>query len=401
MVRANSLLYAVYICLVVSVVCAALLYYSDIYRQLNQYYNSQEDLFLANQSAVNYALGTMKDTDEITDETGITSVFTTKPYGMLTLMETKTFTASDTVLSMHFIGQYPKNNTCLYLPQFSKPLSYSGHVTLSGISCLPQTGIGQTHIALSENQLHFSGSIAKPDVLLPKLNDRFRDIYKPELAAMQLSAMEKSNDSVYSNSFSLPTLYIDISGINLDRKVIKGNIVLMSSLPVTVNKSAALQDVIIKAPSVVFEPGFEGNLQVFAQENIELGEDAKLGYPSVLCVFNPNSNSASIQVKERAEVSGAVVLFGSDLANISKNNVVFSKESLVVGDVYCEGQADLSGTVYGAVYSNRFVKKTDASLYENCISETEVNAGKRPEYFISIPLFTANVTGYGLLKKVF
>jgi hypothetical protein len=57
MVRAHSLLYAIYISLIVSIICGALLYFANLYGQLNLYYNLQEELYLQNQSVVNYALG--------------------------------------------------------------------------------------------------------------------------------------------------------------------------------------------------------------------------------------------------------------------------------------------------------------------------------------------------------
>ena len=57
MIKANSLLYAIYICLLISMICCGLLFYFNLYGQLNQYYRLQEDLFIENQSVVNYALG--------------------------------------------------------------------------------------------------------------------------------------------------------------------------------------------------------------------------------------------------------------------------------------------------------------------------------------------------------
>ena len=136
MVKAHSLLYAVYVCLLVALLCGGLLLLSNLYNQLNIYYVSHESLYISNQSTVNYALGNglVLDEEVLTEkETGIQSQFSVKNHGLLPLLLTQSFVKNDTVSSVHFIGQKVANaNTAFYMANFTQPLSVSGEVTIKG-----------------------------------------------------------------------------------------------------------------------------------------------------------------------------------------------------------------------------------------------------------------------------
>ncbi|PXY41159.1 hypothetical protein DMB65_09400 [Flavobacterium cheongpyeongense] len=402
MVKAHSLLYAIYICLIVSIICGALLYFSNLYNQLNLYYNLQEELYIQNQSVLNFALGNKTIPTEIEkdENSGIEGSYETKTYGLLSLILAKSYVSTDTVSSVHFVGAQNTDKNAIYLTNLSKSLYYSGKVKLIGNNQLPSPFIETSYINNNLNQLVVKGEKSISEPFLPEINTNFKKIFQGiKSEKIKLSEIEKSNDSLYYNSFFNNTKEIQVKS-TLGNIIIKGNFILRSEDSIRVKKNAVLEDVILMAPKITFEEGFKGTVQAFATKGIELEEKVTLHYPSVICVYNESIEESKIKIKKECQITGAVVLFGSTTEMIDKNSIEIEEDGLVFGDLYCSGKLMLRSNVYGSVYTNRFFLKTSSSSYENLISDIEINTEKRPDYYISIPLFNTQKTTYGVIKKV-
>ncbi|PKB18332.1 hypothetical protein [Flavobacterium sp. 5] len=402
MVKAHSLLYAIYICLIVSIICGALLYFSNLYNQLNIYYNLQEELYIQNQSVVNFALGNKTIPTEIEkdENSGIESSYETKPYGLLTLVLAKSYIANDTVASVHFVGSHTADKNAIYLSNLSKSLFYSGKVKLIGNNQLPSTFIEASYINNSTNQLLTEGKNSLSESQLPIINAAFQKIFKGiSSERIKLSDAERPMDSLYYNSFFNQTKEIKVKP-NLGNFIFKGNFILRSEDSIRVKKNTVLEDIILIAPKITFEEGFTGTVQAFATKCIELEEKVTLNYPSVICVYNDTPEVSKIKIKKESQITGAIVLFGSSIEMADKNTIEMDEDGLLFGDLYCTGKLMLKSNVYGSVYTNRFFLKTNSSSYDNMISDIEINTNKRPSYFISIPLFNTQKTTYGVIKKV-
>lgn len=402
MVKAHSLLYAIYVCLIVSIICGALLYFSNLYNQLNLYYNLQEELYIQNQSVLNFALGNKMIPVEIEkdDNSGIEGSYETKPYGLLSLVLAQSYISNDTVSSVHFAGARNFDKNAIYLTNLSKSLFYSGKVKLIGDNQLPSTFIETSYINNDLNKLTAEGKITISEAQLPEVNPEFKKIFQGlKSEQTKLSDIEKPNDSLYYNSFFNTTKEIEVKS-NLANIIFKGNFILRSEDSIRVKKNTILEDVILIAPKITFEAGFKGTVQAFATKGIELEEKVTLKYPSVICVYNESETESKIKIKKECQITGAVVLFGSSNNLIDKNTIEIDENGLLFGDIYCSGKIMLKSNVYGSVYTNRFFLKTAASSYDNIISNIEINTAKRPDYFISIPLFNTKKTTYGVIKKV-
>lgn len=402
MVKAHSLLYAIYICLIVSIICGALLYFSNLYNQLNVYYNLQEELYIQNQSVLNFALGNKTQLAEIEKDknSGIEGSFETKQYGLLSLVMAKSYISNDTVISAHFVGVRNEGKNAIYLTNLSKSLFYSGKVKLVGNNLLPSTFIETSYINNDLNKLIQEGKNTVSEAQLPEINPDFKKIFEGIKAEkVKLNAIEKTKDSIYYNSFFNATKEVMVKS-NLSSIIFKGNYVLRSEDSIRVKKSTVLEDVILIAPKITFEEGFKGTVQAFATKGIELEEKVVLNYPSVVCVYNESPEGSKIKIKKESKVTGAVVLFGNPNDLIEKNTIEIDEDGLLFGDLYCSGKLMLKSNVYGSVYTNRFFLKTVSSSYENLISNIEINTEKRPDYYISIPLFNTKTTNYGVIKKV-
>jgi hypothetical protein len=403
MVKAHSLLYAIYICLIVSIICGALLYFSNLYNQLNLYYNLQEELYIQNQSVVNFALSnkTIPEEFQKDEDSGIEGSYETKSYGLLHLLLAKSSVNNDTVVSVHFVGNFTTDKTAIYLANFSRSLTYSGTVKLIGNNQLPSTFIETSYINNNLNRLLLDGKTTVSDVKLPEINPDFKKIFKGIPAQKTtISEVDKPKDSLYFNSFFNETKEININSV-IGNVIFKGNFILRSKDSIRVQKNAILEDVILIAPKITFESGFKGTVQAFATKGIELEEKVTLNYPSVVCVYNESTiDEGKIKIKKKSQVTGAVVLFGNPIEMIDKNSIEIEEGGLIFGDIYCSGKLHLRSKVYGSVYTNRFFLKTASSTYDNTIADIEINAVKRPSYFIAIPLFENKKTAYGVLKKV-
>ncbi|MES2545181.1 MAG: hypothetical protein V4548_09875 [Bacteroidota bacterium] len=402
MVKAHSLLYAIYICLIVSIICGALLFFANLYGQLNLHYNLKEELYIQNQSVVNFALGNKTQPEEIPkdENSGIEGSYESKQYGLLTLLLAKSSVRNDTVASAHFVGSYASDKTAIYLANFSRSLSYSGKVKLVGNNQLPSAFIEAAYINNQPNQLTVQGKNTVSEIQLPEINPLFKKIFKGiNTEKTSLSDVDKPKDSLFYNSFFNATKEIYVNPI-ISNVIIKGNFVLRSKDSIRVLKNAVLEDVILIAPQITFEEGFKGTVQVFATKGIELEKSVTLNYPSVICVYNETSEVSKIKVKNDCKITGAIVLFGNPLETLDKNSIEIEEEGLISGTIYCSGKLLLKSKVYGSVYTNRFFHKTQSSTYDNTIADIEINALKLPPYFIDIPLFETKKTEYGILKKV-
>lgn len=403
MLKAHSLLYSVYVCLIVAILCGALLYFATLYNQLNLFYNTNEQLYIQNQSAVNFALGSALKEESvfITDTSNVKSVIKTKPHGLINLLLVSSYIKSDTVTSSHFVGSFPKEKICLYLSGVSKPISYSGKVKLIGDKQLPSPEIRQFYASSTQNQLTSLGTIALSKPFLPEISNRYKTMSLSLPAKLRsFQNVERNVDSVYYNSFQNETIEIQLANPILDNIVIKGNFIIYAKDSIQVGSSAVLEDVILKSQKITFKENFQGAIQAFSSEKIHLEKNVNLHYPSVLCVYNSSENESKITISEDCKIMGAVVLFGNQIKTIDLNTIVFHKKTLLVGDVYSSGKLMMEGKIYGSVYTNRLFHKAASSSYENCIMNCEIDVTKKPSYFVSIPILEDQNTNYGVYKKV-
>lgn len=403
MVKAHSLLYAVYICLIVSIICGALLYFSGLYNQLNLYYNLQEELYIHNQSVVNYALGNKLATEEFpADEaSGVQGNYEVRQYGLLNVLLAKTSLRNDTVVSAHIVGSYSNDKTAIHLANLTKSLRYSGTVRLNGDNKLPSTFIETSYLTNKASQLTVTGKNTVSEIKLPEINENFKKIFEGiKTEKVALSQFEKTKDSLYFNSFLKETKEILLTNTLLANVIFKGNFVLRSNDSIVIRKNTVLEDVILIAPKITFEEGFKGTVQAFATKRIELQEKVNLQYPSVVCVYNDTEGESKLKIKKECKIEGAIVLFGSSILTINKNIMELDEKSFVLGDIYCTGKLDLKSDVRGSVYTNYFFYKNGSSVNDNMIVDIEIDPLKRPEYFMAIPLFEAKKNNYGVIKKV-
>jgi hypothetical protein len=405
MIKANSLLYAVYVCLIIGLLCGAILLQSNLYNQLNVYYNIHEELYLNNASTINYALGigiNYEDESLINPVNQIESRIQKKKHGLLSVLLVESIIKNDTIASAHFVGQYSNSKTALYVSNFTQPISASGKVTLKGDVFLPSDRISEIYINNKPNQIRFQNSIKSSTINLPEISSICKTVFNNFTSQkVSINSLEKRNDSLYVNSFFNETKEIQITNNQLENIIIKGNFVIRSNDSLVISKSAQLEDVIIIAPKVTVLEGFEGTIQVFADEKIYINKKVKLNYPSSICVQNNGEKGGMIFIDEETKIDGVVMLFGNDLLHIENNLIEIKDKTQIRGTVYSSGVLSINGKVFGAVYAAKLLYKTSSSSYSNCIADVEIDINKKPKYYIYIPIFETNKNRYGVVKKIF
>lgn len=406
MVKAHSLLYAVYVCLIVAVLCGGLLLLANLYNQLNLYYVTHESLYITNQSTVNYALGNslVSDEDILTEEqTGIQSQFTVKNHGLISLLLTESFVKNDTVASVHFVGQKVVNtHTALYMANFTQPLSLSGDVTIKGDILMPTERIKETYITNKLNKINLQGKKIISEIQLPTLSEKCKSIFETRnRIKVNWNDFEKKNDSIYVNSFFNETIEFQTNNTILENKIVKGNFIISSNDSIYIRKNNVLEDVIIIAPKVAIEEGFEGTIQVFANESITVEKEVVLNYPSVVALYNDKENKkAFILIDEEVKIAGLVMLFGNNLIHLDKNTLEIKEKGKIIGNVFCSGILTLKSDVYGSVYTSKLNHKTTSSSYTNTLADLTIDVTKKPKVFIDLPIFNNKNTRYAIIKKV-
>lgn len=403
MVRAHSLLYAIYICLLVALLCNGLLYFSNLYTQLNLHYNLQEELFFHNQSVVNYALGNKAEVTELPKEENsvVHGQYEVKQHGLISVLTAKSYIKNDTITSCQMIGNFSTNKVGLYVANLSRGISYTGNVKIIGDCFLPSSLYIQTaYINNKPNLLTIQGNKSLSKMQLPEINKRFQTVFD-ELQGIKSKLEETSvaNDSLYFNSFKNKTKEIVVPSV-LSNKIIKGNFILRNKDSIRIQKNTILEDIILMAPKISFEEGFKGTVQVFATEKITLEEKTILNYPSVVCIYNNNTSESLIKVYAGCKIQGSVVLLGNSTKTGNNHGIEIEEKGLILGDIYCTGKLNIKSNIYGSVYTNKIFHQSTSALYDNLIADVEINTQKIPPFFIKIPLFDTESTQYGIIKKI-
>jgi hypothetical protein len=401
MIKAHSLLYSIFICLVVALLCGAMIYVANLYNQLNLYYTSHTQLYAHNQSLVNFAtahISTPLILPDENEESGIESQYQIKQYGLLPVVIAKSIIKSDTVTSAHFAGLNKHDKTGVYLTNLSVPLSYSGIVKIFGEKKLPSTYIRGTYINNMSNALDVSGPVSISEKFLPLLPDNKIEKITAITGKKVLLQDLPIKKSLYYNSFKNEPLEINpgniISNIN-----IKGNIIIRSNDSIIISKTAVLEDVIVIAPKIIIESDFKGSLQAYATYKLCVAEGVTLNYPSVLCILNKSDNESEMNLGKHILFAGAMLLNGNSFRDIDKNRIEISEDSTLICDIYCSGTLSLKSNIYGSVYTNKFRYKTLSSSYDNCLANVVIDPLKRPSHIFSLPIFNGD-NHYGAFKKV-
>ena len=144
--------------------------------------------------------------------------------------------------------------------------------------------------------------------------------------------------------------------IELRSSIIKRNIILKANNKIEVEDGCELEEVILYAPKILIKGSVKGNFQAIATQKIEVGKNAALAYPTLICTLNTGDNrdSTFINIDRGAEIDG-LVLGWKEQNTVVPLMVNIKPEAKITGQVFTNGIVNMQGTVTGNITTERLV----------------------------------------------
>lgn len=392
MLRASSLLFALVLIILIFITLLSLILFQFSQFKLNSKYADSRDLVLNCESGINLFLTTYSDSDSLITDLygkGVDSVKVMRePWGLYDLVLCEAKRRKATFRGVVLCGEPARKqvSTAVYLPDNISPLSLSGSSSITGDCFLPAARIKRGHIegkAFVGGEL-VNGTIEESDYDIPPLASYIETRFENSLSfsGPLLDISELKGDTLAVSFFDQKQVFYSPKAVRLSNLSLSGKIVILSAEQITIDGSCRLENIILIAPSVIFNEGFSGSCQVFSNEKIELKHNVSLKYPSVLLLIGISVNMPSIEM-ENSRFEGLIV----DNSIAMSNSFVNIKNSEVTGVIYARNYCGISGKLKGSVYANEFLLRTSSSTYTNHLLDCEINLSLLEDDVLIPPIF--------------
>lgn len=364
------------------------------------YFKQQSKVSIENYKLANSAIVEILDQKELSKDTLIKEINSFKikthlsQWGDFKKAFVKIENRGKILKKIAFVGSIYESKTTptLYLQETFNPLTIVGNTILKGNLFLPSQGLKAGFInsqGFVGNSL-FEGTSTKSTKQLPKLDDTFINNFR---SFNQENSSYRLDNSFLTNSFSNETKIIQSAqDIIIDNIELIGNIIVSSKSMIIIKKnSKKIKDVIFIAPKIILEDGVNGNFQLLATKRIEIGENSKLNYPSsvILCKEDNNviSKEDKLEINGNCLIQGNIYYLTKHIIDDNYNaNIFIANQSIVNGQVYCQGNIELEGTISGSVYTKQFIVTNSGSIYINHIFNGVITNFGLPKYYSGISL---------------
>lgn len=277
-----------------------------------------------------------------------------------------------------------------------------GNTRIEGVAYLPSQGVkpgtisGQSYSGskLIYGQTKASSNLPK---VLTEAIDQLKSVEKGFLNIENNQFLNIEVGKQYSNSFLKPVQVIfSNNDIALNEITLIGHILIQSKSKIVVDASSKLKDVVLIAPEIEVRNNFIGSFQAIASKQINVGKSVQLQYPSALVLHekhevqqeqttNQLTNRNRIIIDDNSTVIGLVLYLGQEKTNNYKTQIEVKEKATLIGELYCNQNTELKGTVYGTVYSNNFIANQFGSIYQNHIYNGKINSNKLPQEYVGLP----------------
>ncbi|MEO8934109.1 MAG: polymer-forming cytoskeletal protein [Xanthomarina sp.] len=297
-----------------------------------------------------------------------------------------------------FIGgaQPLTNRLALYLEDNNKPLVLVGNTKIAGVAYLPEQGVKSGNIA---GHSYYGTDLIygqeRTSQMLPKLLSELYSSMENVNLENNKQFIDLNKDRNISNSFLSPVKTIfSPNSIHLSQIKLTGHIQVVSETKIIVEASSHLTDVVLIAPEIEIQNGVHGIFQSLATKKITVGENCKLSYPSALIIKNKkilyspeieSQNSHSdMRIGENSVIKGLVIYYGESIDNNYKAQLIIEEDAVVQGQVYCNLNLELKGTVQGSVFASHFIANRAGSIYQNHIYNGHILIDDLPKQYVGL-----------------
>jgi hypothetical protein len=287
----------------------------------------------------------------------------------------------------------------LFLQDTQSPLTLVGKTTIRGIAYLPFQGVKPGYITGNSyygTELIY-GTIKQSDAYLPKLTsstinsfDFYQKIFKID---NQEDFIALGTNKAINVSFKKHTKgFYSKDPIVLNYEHITGNVIIKSEALIKVKSNTILKDVILIAPIIEIEDNTTGNFQAIASKTILVGKNCQLNYPSALILYQDNKenpdlysrnddNTNQIFINSKTVFKGCVCYFQTKEVSDFQTQLILETDAVIKGEVYCNGNFNLRGTVSGSVYTKQFIASRAAFTFVNHIYDGTIENTNIPSVF--------------------
>jgi len=322
-------------------------------------------------------------------------------FDIATITSTK---GKETFTKTALLGGFQQQKTGLYLQNTNQPLVLVGNTRIEGKTYLPKQGVKRGTIAGHSymGQQLIYGSINQSNDQLPKiLNANYLKILTNEILSRPDNIfIELEENSKLVNSFlsvSGGTKIIS-SNTSIDLRSVKltGNVVIHSKIKIKVYPTAKLKDVILLAPQIEILDKVSGNFQALASEKIVVNKGCNLNYPTALLLLekektqqipqNNNEEVNQIIIDKNTNVKGIIAFITEDKTDNYKPQILLEENTVITGEVYCNQNVELKGTVKGSVYTKGFIANQFGAVYKNHIYNGKILSSELPQQYCGLSL---------------
>lgn len=269
----------------------------------------------------------------------------------------------------YLIGVSPHDSirqTGLYMANNFSYLSISGSTMLTGRTYLPYSGIASSSIegvGYYADSLVYGKKLLSKDTLPSVFAGRLKELYSKVSHVKGVNTMPIGLQQV---SFSKDVGVVRASQLLPPCKLF-GHIIIMSKDQLTIPKEACLKNVLVFAPKVTVEAGFNGSCQIFATDTVLVQKNVKLRYPSGITVYS--NKEGYIELDSTARVYGYVITYSKER---NKVGVRIKPAAIITGFAYCNSKVDHRGTIFGSLYAQSFEFRTGWGLYTSSLLNAKV-----------------------------
>lgn len=414
--KANALIYSLFIIVIVGVILTffiLLFYHSNRFAHNYQSHSHQFDhvnsgfeILLSKNPGI--AMNSKEERLLFDEDPASNVILSRKSWGAYEVVSSSLadeyFSYSKTAL----LGSSPDEEQVFFLADHNTELKVAGKTYLGHRAYLPQKGISRAYISQRpyEGTQLLYGEKKESTAAMPKINvTSFIDYYPfspGKLDSIVDFTTILGKDSL-KQSFKRKTLVLQSKdGIYLDHQHFSGNIIFVSQREIHVSAGCKLQDVILIAPYLHIEEGFEGQAQFFACDSVDVEKNIVLEYPSGIYLVNdqniPNKVQKRLTINENCSISGNIIVL--DQKNNDKSPLIleFGGQTKFTGDLYCNGNTQLNGYYQGRILCNKLFYRTPATTYINHLIDTRINEENISPFFLFSTLFSDKSNNRDIIK---
>ncbi|WP_298899796.1 polymer-forming cytoskeletal protein [uncultured Psychroserpens sp.] len=398
-IKAGALQMVTFIIVVIALFLSAILILMHVHKQFRQQTNHTIEVVKLADKGIKYQLSQKsKAKDTITiplfDEDYKSLKVKSNFWGIYEKVYAEAQIKNKQLSKIALVGeQTSMTKTALVVKDNQTPLVVVGNTKIEGMAHLPERGVKTGNIA---GQSYYG---TKPIYGLTKTTKEFPELHanlQAHLRSMITQSVFNKNDVQYvdlnakkklTNSFNkVPMLVFSNYDIWLSDIELSGHIIIQSHTKIIVDDTSQLKDVMLIAPIIEIRSHTKGTFQAFATERITVYEGVQLKYPSALVLYGDYEKGKErlMELRPTSQIKGSVLCLGHTQADNYDIQLKVANDVTIEGEIYCEQNLELRGTVNGSVYTNNFIVKEGGTTYQNHMYNAKITIKAITEQYVGL-----------------